>query len=205
MGRHDQRCIDRSHSPQDQFDHSRRGCLVLLPGRLVGQHETGPSHEGSSQGRSLELPPGQLLGKLLSDLRQPEQLDHLERLAPGVILATPGEDERQRDVLGHRERWHEAGTLERHRHQSRSQERPVTQRGPLDRARGRDVQPGHQVQQRRLAAPGRTDQDDAIPRAHRERRARHRGHTLVGRSEPAAHAVGSDQHVIHRGLSRPRA
>ncbi len=105
------------------------------------------------------MPPGQLVGAFG---REPVQAHQLQQLGgPGLArrLVDTAEAHGQLDVAGHAQPREERGVLE---HQG------GLAGGALDPSRRGPVQPGDQVEQGALAAPGRPDQAHELARGHIE-------------------------------------
>ena len=144
---------------------------VERAGRLVGQQQGGLVGQGAGDGEPLALAAGQHAGDgrgLVADAEQVEQVP-----GPGLRhLALAARDDRgQGHVLQHGHALEQVEELEDQAHVAAAHPGQVVLAPPghqlagdLDLALVRRVQPGHQVQQRGLAAAGRAHQGDEVAR-----------------------------------------
>ena len=134
------------------------------------------------------------MGLLVDEALQPDQLQQLEH--PGLALAAghAPQPQRQLDVLAHRQPGEQRGLLE---HQAGlAAPHDLTGRGV--------VEPGDQVEQRGLAAAGRTDQADELPGADLERDAVEGEDGVVPAPEPLADGVEGHTGIAIHGVEGPR-
>ena len=137
------------------------GPAVEGAGRLVGEEHRGPGDQRPGDRDPLLLTAGQLGRTPAAEPVESDPGEHLLDVAPA--RPPPAEPQRQRDVVVHGQRGQQVVRLEDESHRCPAQlrQRDLAERaeiGPveLDGARGRPVQTGRALQQRRLAGAGRT-------------------------------------------------
>ncbi len=156
--------------------------LVEARERLVEEHDRGPRRQSAREGHPLLLTARELVGE---PPLEPGQADHPQQLGDACCpLGARGSSEPERHVAGDIEVREERVVLEHHPH-------PAPLGGPVPAAvvdhlavdlhdpRVGVLQPGHQPQQGRLAAPGRSDDGDHLAGAHLEVERAHGVHRAV--------------------------
>ena len=93
---------------------ARRGLAVLLPGRLVGEHQPRLARERAGEPGALRLPARDLLGELVGEIPDVERIEQVGAGAGASALGRAVQEQREGHVLGHGERRQQARTLERH-------------------------------------------------------------------------------------------
>ena len=147
-----------------------RGRGVELAGRLVGEQHLRGVRQRDRDRDALLLAAGHLRGPPVGAVPDAEHVEQLGGPAVARVAAHPGERQREGHVLGRsgtapccarsaarRTRPSSAGTppaARRHRHE--------VPRPDADLAGGRDVEPGQDRQQGRLARPGRADDREQL-------------------------------------------
>jgi hypothetical protein len=144
------------------------GLGVQVAGRLVGEHDRGTVDQRSGDGHALLLAAGELGRAVREAVTQADGGD--QRVEPLAVDLAAGQRERQQDVLLGGEDRYEVEGLEDEAETIAAQPGAalVVERGDLlavddDRARGRAVEAGEQVHQRRLARARRTHDRRELP------------------------------------------
>src|SRR5829696_8947730 len=157
-----------------QLDDAGAGVTVEVARRLVGEEDARRVAEGPRDGDALLLAPGELVGKVVRALGEPDAREQL----PGARLgaAVPAQLERHLHVLLRREGGDELKALEHEPNFLTTEPRAVVLAQPgqvraveLHRAARRRVEAGEKAEQRRLAAPAGTDDGDEGALWHGER------------------------------------
>ena len=149
------------HARAQQLEHLGGAVRVQVAGRLVGEHEPRTVDERARDRDALQLAARQLARTARRAVPEADRAQHLRhaRFAAAVERAVQGE--RQRDVLCDVEVRQDVKGLEDEPHPAPAQlgERIVVEPRELDpverdRAGVRAIEPGHEVEKRRLADPG---------------------------------------------------
>src|SRR5437764_190819 len=109
VGRHEQGGPDLEHLGHQDVEHLLAGRRVEVAGRLVGEEQARTGDQRPGDGGTLHLAPRELSGQVAGPLREPDLGDGVGH---GAICAPSVEEQRERDVLGHRERRDEVEELE---------------------------------------------------------------------------------------------
>ena len=128
--------------------------------RLVHQQQLAVLGERPGHRHALAHPAGELVHPLPVRPAEAYEFEQPLRLRPAVRLRYPAQPQGEFDVLA-RGQPREEGVLLEH------QGRPPA--GGLDGPRGRAVESGHQVEQGRFAAPGRSQEGDELAGSDIER------------------------------------
>src|SRR3954454_8553684 len=181
VGDHDHRLAELVHGLAQQPQDLLGGVRVEVARRLVGEQDGRPVHEGARDGDALLLAAGELRRAVRQPVAQAHGVDQL--VEPGTFGLAPGQRERQRDVLLGAQHRHEVEGLEDEAEPVAPQPREalVVERAELlavddHGARGRPVEPGQQVHQRRLAGARGTHDRGELRFRELERDARQRVH-----------------------------
>src|SRR5262245_50085016 len=154
------------------------GGVVEVAGRLVGQEDGRPGHEGAGDGDALLLALRQLVGPMALLVGQ---LDELHRLTDALlelalVRVLAGDRERQADVLADVQERDEVERLEHEAGLVSPDARRLAIREPgeivaleEDRPARRPVEPAEQLEEGALAGAGRAHEGDELARAHRQR------------------------------------
>src|SRR5215217_5790120 len=155
---HDDRLVVLLHRVAQEGQQLGAGARIEVAGRLVGEDDLGPAHQGPGGGDPLLLSARELAREMIEAIAQADGVDDL--VIPVAIHLGPGDVDRQRDVLGGRERRHqverledEADLLAPQQGQLLLGQRRQVHVADEDLAAGRRVEAGHAVQQRGLAGP----------------------------------------------------
>ena len=160
VGDHHQRAPASIDGLAQQREHLAAGAQVERAGRLVGEHELGLADQRPRDRHALLLAAGELGRAMARAVGEP---DGRERLAHRAARQPPaGEPRRQRDVLRRGQRRQQVEGLEDEPDALAPQagQRPLASRAELevtedDSSRGRPVEPGGGLQERRLAGARR--------------------------------------------------
>ncbi len=61
----------------EQVQDEPAGPAVEVAGRLIGEHDAGPTHDGSSDGHALALTAGELAGPMIGTMGETHALERL--------------------------------------------------------------------------------------------------------------------------------
>ena len=144
------------------------GELIERAERLVEHQKLRLVHQRAAQRGALQHAAGQLPGMLVAEIGEPDFLEQRFGavakfgLALGAVLLPKRRHDlqRQHDVVAHRQPRQHGRVLERHADAHRLGADLAA--GDIDVAGARVDQPGHELEDGRLAAAGRTDQRDEI-------------------------------------------
>src|SRR5438874_2180115 len=165
-----------ARSPQ-RVEQVAAGRVVEVAGRLVGEQDGRPGHEGAGDRDALLLAGGELVWTAALLAGQVHGRDHLPdaflQLSPRRIVT--GDRERQADVLANVEQWDQVERLEDEAGPLAAQPRRLTIREAADVATLEDdpatagpVQPAQHLQQRALARARRSHQGHELARLDRQ-------------------------------------
>ena len=179
---------------------SRPGAPVQRAGRLVGEHDLRLAHERPGDRDALLLAAGELRGAVAGAVAEP---DLRERLADrGAAEAPAGEPRGQRDVLRRGQRAEQVERLEDEadvvapqRRERALAHRAEVAAAELRAARRGAVEPGGDLQQRRLAGARRPHHGGERPAVEGERDAVERAHRALAAAEDAHDVVEAQQRV----------
>ncbi len=170
VGDHHQGRADVSHERRQQVEHGPPRGGIEVAGGLVGEQQPGTAHQGAGDRRPLHLATGELARQVPGPVGDAHAVEHVGHGGVRRPSPAPVEQQGQLDVLRHAQAGQEVEELE---HEA---DVAPAQAGPLGHAQPGQVAPvdahgagvGHveaarQVQQGRLARPGRPDQGDGLP------------------------------------------
>ncbi len=126
---------------------------VELPGRFIGKDQSGLSRERAGDPDPLRLPPGQLFRQFPREIAERETIQHRVCGLLGAVWRDVIKEERQRDILPHREGGQQTRALEHEGDAPGTQVRAIAERGPDNRALRRYIETTEEVQQGGFAAP----------------------------------------------------
>src|SRR3954454_17373790 len=158
----------RAVDPVEQAHDPDTGRRVEVAGRLVCQQDRRPVDEGPGDGDPLLLAAGELVREAALLAREADEVEHLRH---GVRDRVPGladDLQGERDVLEHGLVRQQPEVLEDDADlAAQLRDLPVRQppdvlAGPVDNAPRRPLLAQDQPQERRLARPGRTDEEDEL-------------------------------------------
>ena len=165
-GHHHRRpgAVDAIEEPHDPDGRGR----VEVSGRLVGEQDQRAVDERAGDRHPLLLAAGELGREVVGLLREADEVEDLRHLCAHDVLRTPDHLERERDVLVHGLVRQELEVLEHApdvapelRHLPRAQPADVAAGDQHAAARG-DLVAQQQLQEGRLARPGRADEEDEL-------------------------------------------
>ena len=185
--------------------HLARAVRVEVAGGLVGEDELRPVHEGAGNGHALQLAAGELPRHALGALGETDRAEHGRHSPRALCRIAAEQGQWQADILRHAQVGQNVEALENKTEAvpAQARERVVAERGELhaaerDRAAVGDVEPGDEVEQRRLADPRLAHYRDVVARRELELdAAEHRA-----RARPAVR-LGQTANDQHGDLQRP--
>ena len=137
--------------------------------RLVEQEQLRIAHQGAAHRHALALSARELGGLALEEVTDLQKLGHLADLPLALRLRHLAHLHAETDVLGDAHRRVERVGLEHHRDVTLARRHTGdVAPGDLEPPVTDLLEPGDAVQQRRLAAAGRADQHEELPRRHRD-------------------------------------
>jgi len=164
MGGDDERGVG-VHEHREQRVHQVIGRgPVELPGWFIGKDQSGLSRERAGNPDPLRLPPGQLFRQFSREIAERETIQHRACGLLGAVGRDVVKEERQRDVLPHREGGQQTRGLEHEGDATGTQVRAIAERGPENRALRRYIEAAEEVQQGGFAAPRMPHEGNALPR-----------------------------------------
>src|SRR5437899_1827010 len=170
----DRSTVGHGSLPQDAEDLAPGG-RVQVAGRLVGEDQGRADDQGPGDRHPLLLAPGQLPGTVPGPVGEPDLRQRPPRLLPDLRGGIPGEQQREADVVGRREGGQQVEELEDEPDAPPPPQGEVVVRHPGQRvalekhlAGGGTVEPGHDMEQRRLARSGGAGDDQELAGVHRE-------------------------------------
>ena len=168
VGRHDECHRVPPHIVENHGKRRLTCALIELAGRLVGQQQSGTMDERPRDPDALRLPAGQFVRQ---PIRETGEIEGCERIADCVVVrGAATQAERQRHVLGDGERRYQGRELMDHSNRERTQRLTGTDTRPGNRSARGFVESRDQIEQRRLPAPRRTQQRDALAASNGKRR-----------------------------------
>jgi hypothetical protein len=185
---------------------------VERAGRLVGPDYRWVVYEGAGDGDALLLAAAHLRRALVRLLREADHLQRIEGPPAGLFLLFAGDQERQLHVLHRGEDRYQVVRLEDEPHLLRPKARPLPVGHPPDGvavdpdlAVGEVVEAGEDVEERRLAAPGRAHDGDHLPAGYAEVHAPERPHPQAAGLVDLLHAGRLDHQVraVYHSISSP--
>ena len=193
---HDGDAVLVGHLAQEQ---QQVGALLGLEvaGGLVGEQDGGAADQGAGQRGALALGGGQLAGALVAAVGEADALEQgVDRLRLG---SAAGDQQRQGDVLAHRDRGQHGGGGEQEADALAPQARELEIVEPAQRAAveahgpaGGSVETGEQVQQRCLAGARGPDNGGQRARRRLERYVAEHVHARAGVADAVEEIVRND-------------
>ena len=162
--------VERGEQVQDALRHGR----VDVAGRLVGDEQFGAGDDRAGDGDALLLAARQRRRARAGAVGEPDPGEHLAHRALDLVLAMPGDAQRQRDIVERRQMADEAEILEHHADAAAEGGQQVArgvgqflaeQADPAARRALREVE---QFEQRGLARARRAGEEIELPRAKPE-------------------------------------
>ena len=96
---HDQRGIHRPVQVEHQRQHLRRGFLIEIAGRFVGEQAVRPRHQRARQRHALTFAAGKFARFVLGAVGETDLVEPVARLGAGIAERGAPHQQRHRDVF----------------------------------------------------------------------------------------------------------